>query len=241
MNRNYALPITIVVAGLLIAGAVFWSGKSSTATPSDGNPQDVRAYTPGQDHILGNPNAPVKIVEYADLECQYCKDFHTTMHQIMDYYGMQGQVAWVFRPFPLAQIHSKAPKEAEAAECAAEQGGDEAFFKFIDKVYEVTPSNNGLDLATLPTIAGQVGLNTEAFSTCLNSGKYTKRIADSYEEAVKAGGQGTPYTLIMVGSDSVALSGAQPYASMRAAIDAVLASLPGGATPPAQTGTTTQQ
>lgn len=241
MNRNYALPITIVVAGLLIAGAVFWSGKSSTATPSDGNPQNVRAYTPGQDHILGNPNAPVKIVEYADLECQYCKDFHTTMHQIMDYYGPQGQVAWVFRPFPLAQIHSKAPKEAEAAECAAEQGGDEAFFKFIDKVYEVTPSNNGLDLAQLPTIAGDIGLNVDAFNTCLNSGKHTKKIADSYEEAVKAGGQGTPYTLLMVGSDSVALSGSQPYASMRAAIDAVLSSLPSGATPPAQTATTTTQ
>lgn len=232
MNRNYALPITIVVAGLLIAGAVFWSGRSSSATPADGsNPQNVRAYTPGQDRILGNPDAPVKIIEYADLECQYCKDFHVTMHQIMDYYGPQGQVAWVFRHFPLAQIHSKAPKEAEAAECAAAQGGDEAFFRFIDKVYEVTPSNNGLDLSLLPQIAGQIGLNVDAFNACLNSGTYTRAVAQSYEEAIAAGGQGTPYTLIMVGQDSVALSGAQPYASMRAAIDAVLASLPGSSSP----------
>lgn len=239
MTRNYALPITIVVAGLIIAGAVFWTGKSGTEAPPDsGNRQDVRAYTPGQDHILGNPNAAVKIVEYADLECQYCKDFHTTMHQIMDYYGSSGQVAWVFRPFPLAQIHSKAPKEAEAAECAAEQGGDTAFFQFIDKVYSVTPSNNGLDLATLPDLAGQIGLNVEAFSTCLNSGKYTKKIAESYQEAIKAGGQGTPYTFIMVGTDSVVLSGAQPYNSMRAAIDAVL---PAAIQTPAQTGTTTTQ
>lgn len=232
MNRNYALPITIVVAGLLIAGGVFWAGKSSTNAPANNaNPQNVRAYTPGQDYILGNPDAPVKIIEYADLECQYCKDFHTTMHQIMDYYGSQGQVAWVFRHFPLAQIHSKAPKEAEAAECAAAQGGDQAFFRFIDKVYEVTPGNNGLDLAQLPTIAGQIGLNVDAFNQCLNSGTYTRKVADSYEEAIKVGGQGTPYTLIMVGSDSVALSGAQPYASMRAAIDAVLVSLPGSNSP----------
>ena len=243
MNRNYALPITIVVAGLLIAGAVFWAGKAGTATPSNTDtPQGVRAYTPGQDHILGNPDAPVKIVEYADLECQYCKTFHTTMHQVMDYYGAKGLVAWVFRPFPLATLHSKAPKEAEAAECAAAQGGDTAFFQYIDKVYEVTPSNNGLDLAQLPVIAGQIGLNVDTFNACLSSGTFSKKITDMYNEAIKAGGQGTPYTLIMVGKDSVALSGAQPYSSMRAAIDAVLSGIPGGASvdTSASASTTTQ-
>ena len=230
MNRNYALPITIVVAGLIIAGAVFWAGKSGTATPANtDNPTDVRAYTPGQDHILGNPDAPVKVVEYMDLECPHCKLFDTTMHQVMDYYGPSGKVAWVLRPFPLASIHSKAPKEAEAAECAADQGGDAAYFKYISSLFEVTPSDNGLDLAQLPVIAGQIGLNTDTFNSCLSSGKFAKKITDSYNEAIKAGGQGTPYTLIMVGKDSVALSGAQPYSSMRAAIDAVLSSVPGGA------------
>lgn len=247
MNRNYALPITIVVAGLIIAGAVFWAGKSGTATPANtSNPQGVRPYTPGQDHIMGNPDAPVKVVEYYDLECPHCKVFNTTMHQIMDYYGASGKVAWVSRPFPLASIHSKAPKEAEAAECAADQGGDEAHFKYVDAIFEITPSSNGLDLAQLPVIAGQIGLNVDTFNACLSSGKYTKKVADSYEEAIKAGGQGTPYTLIMVGTDSVVLNGAQPYSSMRAAIDAVLSSLPGGAdvTPgastPAASSTTTQ-
>ncbi|HEY4501733.1 MAG TPA: thioredoxin domain-containing protein [Candidatus Paceibacterota bacterium] len=230
MNRNYALPITIVVAGVLIAGAVFWSGKNSTQTPgSTDNPQNVRAYTPGQDHILGNPNAPVKVVEYYDLECPHCKLFNTTMHQVMDYYGAGGKVAWVSRPLPLPSIHSKSPKEAEAAECAADQGGDTAYFAYVDKIFEITPSDNGLDLAQLPVIAGAVGLNVDAFNACLSSGKFTKKITDSYAEAIAAGAQGTPYTLIMVGNDSVALNGAQPYSSMRAAIDAVLSSLPGGA------------
>lgn len=247
MNRNYALPITIVVAGLIIAGAVFWAGKSTgTVAPANtDNPQDVRAYTPGQDHILGNPDAPVKVVEYMDLECPHCKLFDTTMHQVMDYYGASGKVAWVQRPFPLGSIHSKAPKEAEAAECAADQGGDAAYFKYVSGVFAVTPSDNGLDLAQLPVIAGQAGLNVDTFNSCLSSGKFTKKITDSYNEAIKAGGQGTPYTLIMVGKDSVALSGAQPYSSMRAAIDAVLSSVPGGAnaapassTPEAATTTT---
>jgi protein-disulfide isomerase len=239
--NNYALPITIVVAGVLIAGAVFWAGARDTTAPVNGaNPQNVRPYTAGVDHILGNPNAAVKVVEYMDMECQHCKLFHTTMHQVMEYYGTSGQVAWVVRPFPLAQIHSKAPKEAEAAECAAEQGGDTAFFAFVDRVFEVTPSNNGLDLNQLPVIAGEVGLNVEAFKTCYSSGKYTKKITESFNEAIALGAQGTPYTLITVGSDSIALSGAQPYNSMRSAIDAILSGLPGGAAP-ASTGTTTAQ
>ncbi|MBX4192273.1 DsbA family protein [Candidatus Parcubacteria bacterium] len=240
MNTNYILPITIVVAGALIAGAVFFVGKSSTpgTNPTDAGKVTARAYDPATDHILGNPNAQVKVVEYMDLECPHCKLFETTMHQIMDYYGTSGKVAWVQRPFPLAQIHSKAAKEAEAAECAADVGGNEAYWKYVDKLFEITPSDNGLDLAQLPQIAGQVGLDITKFKTCLDSGKYSKKVTDSYSEAIKAGGQGTPYILIMVGTDAAPLNGAQPYDSMRAAIDAVLNQLPdaggaAGATVPA--------
>jgi protein-disulfide isomerase len=227
MKSQYVLPITIVIAGILIAGAVFLVGKAGTNPQQNGSNVTARVYTPGTDHILGNPDASVKVVEYADLECPHCKVFNTTMHQVMDYYGASGKVAWVYRPFPLASIHSKAPKEAEAAECASDQGGDAAFFKYIDHLYEVTPSNNGLDLAQLPVIAKDVGLNVDTFNTCLNSGKYSKKVSDSYAEAIKLGAQGTPYTLVMVGTDSVVLNGAQPYDSMRAAIDTVLSGLPG--------------
>lgn len=223
MKSQYVLPLTIVVAGVLIAGAVFLVGKSSVTPPpgSSGN-ISARVYDPSVDHILGNPAAPVKVVEYMDLECPHCKAFEATMHQVMEHYGASGQVAWVSRPFPLASIHSKAPQEAQAAECAAAQGGDTAYFKFIDKLFDTTPSNNGLDLTQLPTIAGQVGLNVDQFNSCLASNKYSQKVSDSYNEAIKLGAQGTPFTLIMVGSDAVVLNGNQPYDSMVAAIDAVL-------------------
>ena len=229
MKSEYVLPMTIVLAGALIAGAVFLVGKSgSGTTPSDPAKTTKRAYDAKVDHILGNPSAPVKVVEYADLECPHCKLFNATMHQVMDFYGTGGKVAWVYRAFPLAQIHSKAPKEAEAAECAADQGGDAAFFRYLDQVYAVTPSDNGLDLAQLPKIAQSTGLNVDTFNSCLSSGKYSQKINDSYTEAIAAGGQGTPFTLIMVGNDAVVLQGNQPYDSMRAAIDTVLAQVPGG-------------
>ena len=231
MKSQYVLPVTIVVAGVLIAGAVFLAGKSgSSPGNTTGNGQPTIRPVDSTDHILGNPSAPIKIVEYADLECPYCKDFHTTMHQVMNFYGLEGKVAWVYRPFPLAQIHSKAPKEAEAAECAAAQGGNAAYFKYVDKVYEITPGENNLDLAQLPVIAKDIGLNVDTFNQCLNAGTYSKKVADGYSEAIAAGGQGTPYTLILVNGTLVSggnLSGAQPYDSMRAIVDAVISQLPG--------------
>lgn len=227
MKSQYVLPITIVIAGALIAGAVFLAGKSGTPNSGGQNPDGsltARAYDPKLDHILGNPNAPVKVVEYMDLECPHCKAFAATMNQLEAYYAPKGQVAFVVRPFPLAQIHSKAPEEHQAAECAAAQGGDAAYYKFIDKVFEVTPSDNGLDLGQLPTIASQVGLDGTKLMSCVNAGTYASRINDSYNEAISYGAQGTPYTLIMVGTQAVPLPGDQPYDSMRAAIDAVLQS-----------------
>lgn len=231
MRSSYALPITIVVAGVLIAGAVFLVGKGSVpgTTGNGGSSIKAQAYDASKDHILGNPNAPVKIIEYADLECPYCKTFHTTMHQVMDYYGAGGEVAWVYRAFPLTSIHSKAPREAEASECAAKQGGDAAFFAYLDKIYEITPSENNLDLAQLPVVAGQLGLDVDAFNKCLNDGTYSAKVTASYNEAIAAGGQGTPYVLIMANDVLVPggnLSGSQPYDSMRAIIDAVLQGLP---------------
>jgi protein-disulfide isomerase len=243
MKSQYVLPITIVVAGVIIAGAVFWAGKSGTATPGTGTGQQGVTFRPADstDHVLGNPNAPIKVIEYADLECPYCKIFETTMHQVMDYYGAGGQVAWVFRAFPLTSIHSKAPQEAQAAECAADQGGSTEFFKYIDQIYAITPSENGLDLGQLPLIAKEQGLNVDQFNQCLSSGKYAKKVQDEYNEAITAGGSGTPFTLITVqgSKDAVTLSGAQPYDSMRAAIDAVLSALPAQAGLPGGSNTST--
>lgn len=227
MKSQYVLPITIVIAGALIAGAVFLSGKNSTPSTNTTNQNGTitaRAYDPAKDHIVGNPNAPVKVIEYMDLECPHCKAFSNTFNQLAAYYAPGGQVAFVARPFPLAQIHSKAPEEAQAAECAAAQGGDSAYYKFIDKVFSVTPSDNGLDLSQLPTIASEVGLNGQTLMNCVNAGTYASRVQDSYNEAINEGGQGTPFILIMVGDQAVALNGDQPYDSMRAAIDAVLES-----------------
>lgn len=160
-------------------------------------------------------------MEFSDLECPFCKQFHNTMQQVVDDYG--DQVAWVYRHFPLDSLHPKARKEAEATECAAEQGGNDGFWAFTDRLFEITPSNDGLNLNQLPEIAGDVGLDVSAFQTCLDSGKYADKVEAQYQDAVAAGGNGTPYSVV-ISSDgtTVPLSGAQPISSVKTIVDSLL-------------------
>ncbi len=201
------VPIAIVVAGIIIGGAVFLTrggptkeifkpAEQQAATISEDialRPVDAR------DHTLGNPNASIVMVEYSDLECPFCKSFHKTMQTLMEQYGKAGSVAWVYRHFPL-DIHPRSPKESEAAECAFEQGGNEKFWAYVNKIFEITPSNNQLDPLQLPKVAGQIGLNVNSFQTCLDSGKYASKIKADYDDGINAGVGGTPHTVLLLSS-----------------------------------------
>lgn len=201
-KNSLTVPIAIIVAGALIAGALFFSkgGGTTVANPTKVAPKNSEiaiSAVNSSDHIVGSPDAKVIAVEYSDTECPFCKQFHVTMNQLINKYGKDGNFAWVYRHFPIVQLHSKAPKEAEATECAAELGGNAKFWEFTNKVYSTTGSNNSLDPAQLPKIAGEIGLNVAAFNTCLSSGKYTAEVQKDYDEATKVGGNGTPYTVLV--------------------------------------------
>jgi protein-disulfide isomerase len=179
----------------------------------------------GEDHILGNSKAPVKVIEFSDFECPFCKSFHTTMKQLMEEYGKDGKVAWVYRHFPIDELHSKARKEAQAAECAYELGGNKAFWAYADRLFEIAPSNNRLDLALLPQIAQDTGLDRATFETCLEGdergGKYAAHIEANHQDATASGGTGTPYSLVIgPKGDITPINGAQIYRVVKAIIDA---------------------
>jgi protein-disulfide isomerase len=174
-----------------------------------------------KDHILGNPDAPIAVITFIDLECPFCKRFHSTMYQIVDEYG--GKVKWVIRNLPLEELHSKAKTEAIAAECAADLGGNEKFWQYINRLFEITPSNDGLDLAELPKIAEYVGLNKTQFETCLVSGKFDQLIDEEIQDGTNSGAQGTPYSIIIgpKGKKSV-IPGALSYKDVKKMIDDIL-------------------
>ncbi len=222
-RNNLSIPVAIIIAGVLIAGAVYLGTPkgppAQVVAPPTGNLEQMKPIGK-DDHVRGNPDAPVKIVEYSDTECPFCKRFHGTMKEVMDEYGKDGEVAWVYRHFPLDQLHSKARKEAVALECAGDQGGNDKFWAYADRLYEVTPSNNGLDSAELPKIAQYVGLDMSKFNTCLGSTKYDKHIEDDVQNAIATGGNGTPWSIV-VGKNGkkYPLSGAQPYSAVKQIID----------------------
>ncbi len=230
MNTDkLAVPISIVIAGGLIAGALYYSNiktaeiaAKTPIQPDTHVTNDMRPVT-ADDHILGNPNADVVIVEYSDTECPYCKQFHPVLQRIMAEYGPSGKVAWVYRNFPIESRHPKAPKEAEALECANELGGVAKFWDYTNMIYEITPANNGLDPAQLPIIAKDIGLDVKAFTTCLDSGKYAAKIQADYQDAVASGSEGTPNSILITKDGmKTMVQGAASYESMKATIDALL-------------------
>jgi protein-disulfide isomerase len=247
-KQKLVTPIAIVVAGVVIAIAIYLSGSSSLGGNKETSKQDLinSALKPEKpaievelisdtDHIRGSRDAKITIVEYSDTECPFCKRFHQTMKRIYDEYGPENKVAWVYRHFPLP-MHKLAPKEAEAQECANEIGGVDAFWAFTDMVYQESPGNDGLDPAQLPVFAEKINIDRKAFETCLNSGKYADKISESIKAGQKAGARGTPYTVIFINNggkiETVPLVDAEgnslgslPYEAMKNIVDKLLASV----------------
>ncbi len=227
--NKFAVIVAIVIAAIIIGGAIYYGSKKPTGTNPGSQPASPAASpldnlkpVTNEDHILGNPDAPVTIVIFSDLECFFCKRFDTTLQQIMDDYGKAGKARLVFRHLPL-DIHPKSKNEAVATECAAELGGNDAFWKYIDRIFEITPSNNGLDPAELPKIAEYIGLNKAKFNTCLASGKFDQKIADQAVDGMSSGAQGTPYAVILgLNGKKAAIPGALPYEDVKNAIDEML-------------------
>ncbi|NCN52248.1 thioredoxin domain-containing protein [Candidatus Parcubacteria bacterium] len=231
MEKNpFAVPIAIIIAAGLLAGAIYFSGKqnsANTANDGDSSPSEEITIPPvtEADHILGNPNAPIMIVEYSDYDCPFCKNFHETMKKIMDDYGAGGKVAWVYRYFPLQQLHPNAPELAVSAECVAELGGNDAFWKFSDLVFSERDTNEQTDMTRVPEFVAAAGVDTTAFQECLDSGRYKSLVEQQFNDAVAAGGRGTPYPIVVVGDQKGTIQGAQPYSVVKQMIDTLIAQL----------------
>ncbi|MFA5942460.1 MAG: thioredoxin domain-containing protein [Candidatus Paceibacterota bacterium] len=220
MKSSFAIPVAIILGGIVVAGAVYFSLKKPAVPQGTGDPTLVRPVS-SQDHILGNPAAPVMIVEYTDFDCGFCKDFDETLRQIIANEGATGEVAWVHREFPLIEIHPNAFSHARAAECAAEVAGNDAFWRFTEALFAaqpINPSNYG-------TIAASVGISDNAFAICLASASSTidARITADRQNAFALGAEGTPYSLILVqGRSPVVMAGAYPYDAVKQLIDDAL-------------------
>lgn len=228
-KNNFLIPVAILIAGALIT----WGIIANDSPQKPNNPNNVNVATKTnpakimpiteKDHILGDPNAKLILVEYSDLECPFCKRFYNTTKKLMEEYGKNGKLAIVFRHFPLDQLHSQSRTEAAATECAAELGGNTKFWEYMNDLFAITPSNNGLDLKQLPVIAKKIGLDVDKFTACQQNPEMAERVEKDFQDGIVAGAKGTPYSLIIQkdGTQTV-INGAQPYSIVKATIDELL-------------------
>ena len=221
MKTSLTVPIAIVVGGIIVAGAVYLSIQKVPTTDTGNDTPSLLRPVDATDHILGNPAAKVLIVEYSDFDCDFCKTYHETLHQIIAAAGANGQVAWVLREFPLIEIHPNALPSARAAECVAETAGNDAFWKFTDILFQ----NQPVDPIRFGEYAKAAGISGDAFATCYANAATTVEagILAGRQNALAMGAEGTPYSIILTaGKAPVLLKGAYPYDAVKQLIDQAL-------------------
>jgi protein-disulfide isomerase len=166
----------------------------------------------------------VALVEFSDYQCPFCaRNFKQTIPQVMSEYVETGKVKYIFRDYPLIQIHPHAFKAAEAAHCGGDQG---KYWEMHDKLFT---NQTSLSPENLATYAKDIGLDVAQYEQCMDSSKHGEKIRNDMAEAQKAGVSGTPGFLFGLTEPdgktvkvTKLISGAQPYANFKAAIDSLL-------------------
>jgi len=171
------------------------------------------------DHIRGPRDAEIVVIEYSDFECPFCERFHPTMKQALEEYG--DKIAWIYRQFPLISIHPRAFPSANASECVANLGGNDAFWKFTDTVFgnqEKYLTDDGLAEAAVAS-----GVKKDEFTSCYSAKKFESVVTSQQSGGEAAGITGTPGSFVInKKGDAWLVSGAVPFESLKATIDEAL-------------------
>ncbi len=209
------MPLAIVIAGAIIAGAIIFSNKGSDVGNDvkgepkqavNANEEAVVNVSADDDPVKGDSNAKITIIEFSDFECPFCQKVEPTLKKIMDKYA--GKVKLVYRDFPLA-IHKNAQKAAEASQCADEQG------KFWDYHGLLYANQKALTIADLKKYAVDLKLDATKFNECLDSNKFADEVKKDLADGEAAGVDGTPAFFI----NGRKIVGAQPYEAFEKIIE----------------------
>lgn len=229
---SFIVPISIILAGVIIAGAILLSNRNG-GTPSTGTdvPTDNTAqeeFPEAETTIADAPylgdidKAKVAIVEYTDYQCPYCQRHdQETKSQLIENYVDTGKAIYVFRDFPLDFHGQIAVDSANAALCVDEIAGVETFVEYTSKIYMITEN------AELATAAQDLGVDMGKFNTCVDEMRYQASIDKGLEDGANAGVQGTPGFVIGILDDNgnvkgKLVAGAYPYASFEQILEELL-------------------
>jgi protein-disulfide isomerase len=180
-------------------------------------PPVVKNLSAGKLPVMGSKNAKVTLVEFSDFQCPFCKKLYDeSEQQIIDKYVKTGKIKFAYRHFPLSSIHPNAEKSAEASECANEQG---KFWEFHDLLFQNqdtwAPKAAADATADWNNFAGELGLNTDQFQTCLSTDKYKQRVADDATAGSNIQVDATPTFFV----NGVRMLGAVPFSDIQKTIE----------------------
>lgn len=217
-NRKFIFWLTTIMATALLIFSVNYFNQKRKLTAGlsplvENNEFLIESSEQKEEHVRGDINAPITIVEFSDFQCSFCSKFHPTMIQVMQNY--QGQVKWIYKHFPLDSIHPQARPAAEASECAAEQN---KFWEFADGLFE---SQSRFGQTLYKDLASQFGLDMSQFEDCISSRKYKDKVEQDFQQGRALGVSGTPGSFI----NGQSVPGAVPYESLKLTIDQILSEI----------------
>ena len=229
-KSSYVLPVSILVAAFIVAGAIVYSvERGKSPSPRAENPGQLGQAQPSnngdiskitdRDVILGDPKAPVTVVEYGDYQCPFCGRFFTGVESSLRAdYVKTGKVKMIFRNFAFLGTESTAA--AEAAECAKDQ---HQFWAYHDALYvaemkDGRENNGNLTPALFTQIAKDLKLDVPAFTSCLASNKYADQIAKDTAAGQAFGVNSTPTSFV----NGVQVQGAVPYSQFKPVVEKAL-------------------
>lgn len=200
------LPIAFALG--LGTGWLLWSGRLAPAVDQSAGAATRYEVAESGNPAIGPEDAPVKIIEFSDYQCPFCKRWYDDVKArlLADY---EGQIRFVYRDLPLSNIHPQAQSAAEAANCAGEQ---KAYWQYHDALFG---AKYGLGEAAYSKYAADLALNVNDFDICMLEHRYQKEVNDDASVGVGLGLTGTPTFFV----NGLKLVGAQPYEVFKQIID----------------------
>jgi protein-disulfide isomerase len=216
-NNPNLIAISIIIAGLIIAGSIFLTRGDYSEEPiitfvSAAEIEDFRL--PNEtDHVRGKLDAPITVIEYSDFECPFCGRLHPTLNKLIE---DNDDIKWVYRHFPLSG-HNNALGSAIASECVAELAGNDAFWAFSDVLFT---NQENLNQNLYDNEAQKLGIDLEQFKNCIDNPNITQKVREDLDEIISIGGRGTPFSVVITKNNNIApFSGALPYNDITEPID----------------------
>lgn len=225
---SFTTPVAIILAAVIISVshityAMIVSKKANITALEVFKGRSIDA----TDLITGKKNSDVIVVEYSDTECPFCAQLHPTMEKLKKEYG--SKVAFVYRYFPLTQIHPDAFDEARAVFCVGKIAGAEKRMDYINEMftYKIGKQNMVLPKGGRESLAKNIGIDGRTFDTCMKSQEPGDAVNAGTQDGITAGVEGTPATFVLIRNgdnyEVVSLvSGARPYEYFKAVIEEAL-------------------